>query len=362
MYNSNPSIPEAVSKELLDFSRNEASIKSIKSSIARMERVVTNLTSVGDGFSYAMSWESIPVTIFTQLVMVYVIHHPHMFFPMFFLGIALQSLMRFPSRYQRTLDRCVPDDWLTVGLAFAPDSEEELERKRASEAEAKKKLEEAKKAEAEEEKRREAAQKEEARIEAEKAEAAKPREVFSFDKLNPLAALQRQMDEITKMITDAQVVLDDAAGILERIVSILDWDEPRVTALVVIGLILLAWAFIFIDAVVRFTTHVVVGVFLKTFFTIFSPIAIKWGVSFTMLFTFRHPAILPDAATAAIEEEKRVRRAAAEAEAEAQDSGAKVESKAKGGLVDNKAAVFDPRPIAPMNIFYRIPTQAARVL
>ena len=56
------------------------------------------------------------------------------------------------------------------------------------------------------------------------------------------------------MITDAQVVLDDAAGILERIVSILDWDEPRVTALVVIGLILLAWAFIFIDAVVRFTT------------------------------------------------------------------------------------------------------------
>ena len=362
LYNSNPSIPEAVSKELLDFSRNEASIKSIKSSIARMERVVTNLTSVGDGFSYAMSWESVPVTIFTQLVIVYVIHHPHMFFPMFFLGIALQSLMRFPSRYQRTLDRCVPDDWLTVGLAFAPDSEEELERKRASEAEAKKKLEEAKKAEAEEEKRRAAAQKEEARIEAEKAEAAKPREVFSFDKLNPLAALQRQMDEITKMITDAQVVLDDAAGILERIVSILDWDEPRVTALVVIGLILLAWAFIFIDAVVRFTTHVVVGVFLKTFFTIFSPIAIKWGVSFTMLFTFRHPAILPDAATAAIEEEKRVRRAAAEAEAEAQDSGAKVESKAKGGLVDNKAAVFDPRPIAPMNVFYRIPTQAARVL
>ena len=162
-----------------------------------------------------------------------------MFFPMFFLGIALQSLMRFPSRYQRTLDRCVPDDWLTVGLAFAP-IQRRNSKNATSEAEAKKKLEEAKKAEAEEESVARRRKKKEARIEAEKAEAAKPREVFSFDKLNPSAALQRQMDEITKMITDAQVVLDDAAGILERIVSILDWDEPRVTALVVIGLILLA--------------------------------------------------------------------------------------------------------------------------
>ena len=98
--------------------------------------------------------------------------------------------------------------------------------------------------------------------------------MFSFESLNPLAALQRQMDEITQMITDAQVVLDDAAGILERVVGILDWDEPRVTACVVVGLFLIAWAFIFIDAVIRFITTVVVGVFVKTFFTIFSPFAI----------------------------------------------------------------------------------------
>ena len=151
LYNSNPSIPEAVSKELLDFSRNEASIKSIKSSIARMERVVTNLTSVGDGFSYAMSWESIPVTIFTQLVIVYVIHHPHMFFPMFFLGIALNRSCDSPRGISaRSIDAC-----RTLAHRrprVCPSSEEELERTRER-AEAKKKLEEAKKAEAEEEKR-----------------------------------------------------------------------------------------------------------------------------------------------------------------------------------------------------------------
>ena len=358
LYNSNPSIPEVVSKELLDFSKQDVSIKSIKSSIARMERVVTNLTSIGDNLSYALSWESIPLTIFVQLVMVYVIHHPHMFFPMFFLSIAFQSLMRFPSRYQRTLDRCVPDDWLTVGLAFPPDSEEELEKKKASEAEAKKKLEEAKKLALEEEKRKEAEKKEEEK----ESEIQKPREVFSFESLNPLAALQRQMDEITQMITDAQVVLDDAAGILERVVGILDWDEPRVTACVVVGLFLIAWAFIFIDAVIRFITTVVVGVFVKTFFTIFSPVAIKWGVSFATLFALRHPAILPDAATAAIEEEKRLRRAAAQAAAQASSAGAKVESKDKAEIFEPKSAVFDPRPLAPVNVFYRIPTQATRVL
>jgi hypothetical protein len=281
---------------------------------------------------------------------------------MFFLSIAFHSLMRFPSRYQRTLDRCVPDDWLTVGLAFPPDSEEEKEKKRASEAEAKKKIEEAKKLALEEKQRIEAEKEEEQAKEMKESEIQKPREIFTFESLNPLAALQRQMDEITQMITDAQVILDDAAGILERIAGILDWDEPRVTACVIVGLLLIAWAFIFIEAVIRFVSTVVIGVFAKTFFTIFSPIAIKWSVSFAVLFSLRHPAILPDATTAAIEEEKRLRRAAADAAAQASSAGAKVEIKDKADAVEPKSAVFDPRPLAPVNLFYRIPTQATRVL
>lgn len=365
LYNSNPSIPESVTKAMIDFSKQDVSIKSIKASIARMERVVTNLSSMGDGLSYLLSWESIPVTAFTQLIMVVVIHHPNLFMPMILLSIACASLARFPSRYRRALDRCVPDDWLSVGLAFPPDSEEEKEKKKQAEAEAKRKLEEAKRIAAEEKKRLAAEKKaaaKEAKVEA-AAEAAanKKSEIFTFESLNPLASLQKQMEEITAMITDAQIVLDQAAGILERVAGILDWEEPRVTALVVVTLIGLAVVFIFIEAVARFVTRIILGVIMKTFFAIVSPKTIKWGLTFATLFALRHPAILPDAATAAIEEEKALRRAAAEAAAERAPVGSS-KAATPTDAVDVKSSALDPRPIAPVNVFYRIPTQATRIL
>ena len=122
-----------------------------------------------------------------------------------------------------------------------------MRRKKKRRRRRRKKKEERKKGGEKEKKEEEKKKEEEEKKEEEKeSEIQKPREVFSFESLNPLAALQRQMDEITQMITDAQVVLDDAAGILERVVGILDWDEPRVTACVVVGLFLIAWAFIFI--------------------------------------------------------------------------------------------------------------------
>ena len=281
---------------------------------------------------------------------------------MLLMSVALQSLMRFPSRYQRALDRCVPDDWLTVGLESPPDSAEELERKKQAKAEAKRKLEEAQRQatlQAEEDKAR--AEKEKKEKEA-LAKSEKKQEAFTFESLNPLAALQRQMDEITQMITDAQAVLDKAAGILERLVSVLDWDEPRITACIVATLLVFAWACVYVDLVVTFASKFIFGVIFKTFFTIISPTTIKWVLSFGMLFTLRHPAILPDAATAAIEEEKRVRRAAVEAQSEAADAGAKVDTKIAATTAASAASAFDPRPLAPMNIFFRIPTQSTRVL
>lgn len=364
LYNSNPSIPEVVSREMGDFSKQDVSINSIKASIARIQRVITNLSTAGDGISYLLSWESIPATVCTQLVLAFIIHHPRLLAPMIPMAIAMMSLSKFPSRYQRTLDRCVPDEWLSVGLPFPPDTEEEQERKKQAEADAKRKLEEAKRLAVEEKKRldqeKQEAAKEAAKEAAEAAAASKKSEIFTFESLNPLAALQRQMDEITAMIQDAQIVLDQAAGVLERVVGLLNWEEPRVTAVIVIMLLGLAWAFIFIDAVIRFMTTVVIGVFFKTFFSIFTPSTIKWALTLGMLFALRHPAILPDAATVAIEEEKAIRRAAEKAAAE---GGAKAKAKAQHADVDDtKAAVLESRPLAPVNIFYRIPTQASRIL
>ena len=349
LYNSNPSIPECVSKELLDFSKQQVSIKGIKSSIARIQRVVANLTAVGDNFSYLFSWESIPLTVFAQLVMVFVIHHPNTFLPMILMSIVIQSLMRFPSRHQRVLERCVPDDWLSIGEAFEPESEEQREIKRQEKEEEKKRLKEEKKEKKQEEKEKKAA-------EAKEKEEKKEKQAFTFESLNPLAALQRQMDEITHMIQDAQVVLDDAAGVLERIACILDWDEPRITALFVLGLVILAWALIFIEAVVRFVTKFVIGVVMKTFFSIVTPKTIKWLLSAGFLFTMRHPAILPDAATAAIEQDKAARKAAASAAAATGSSAAQDLSD------EQKVSLMDPRPLPPVNIFYRIPTSATRIL
>jgi len=353
LYNSNPSIPEPVSKELLDFSNHDVNIKGIKSSIARIQRVVTNLSSIGDNFAYAFSWESIPLTAFAQLVMVFVIHYPNTFLPMILLSIAAQSLSRFPSRYQRVLERCVPDDWLSVGLAFAPESAEQLEMKRQDAEAEKKRVEEERKNLAEKEKENKLTEKQAKAAEAKEKDDKKEKQAFTFESLNPLASLQRQMDEISRLIQDAQVVLDDAAGVLERIVCVLDWDEPRVTACAVVALVLLAWALIFIEVVARFVTNVVVGVLMKTFFTIVSPRAIKWVASIAFLFIMRHPAILPDAATAAIEEDKAARKAAAVSSAS---------SSAPVVVDDRKASLLDPRPWPPMNVFYRIPSSSSRIL
>ena len=243
-------------------------------------------------------------------------------------------------------------------MAFAPESAEELEIKRQAEEAERKRIEEERKRQAEREKEKKKEEAEAKAVETKEKEEKKEKQAFTFESLNPLAALQRQMDEISHMIQDAQVVLDDAAGVLERIACILDWDEPRITACVVLALVILAWALIFIDVVVRFMTNIVLGVFMKTFFTIFSPRTIKWSISAGFLFTMRHPAILPDAATAAIEEDKAARKAAL---ASASSSGA-AGADAQDQSDEQKASLMDPRPLPPVNVFYRIPTSATRIL
>ena len=119
------------------------------------------------------------------------------------------------------------------------------------------------------------------------------------------------MDEVFAMITLSQTILDEVAGAAERLAGILSWEEPRVTAGFVVLLLALAWSLIYVEMVTRFFVKVILGVVLKTVFTVVSPSAIKFGVSAAILFVMRHPAILPDEKTKAVQEAKA--RAAREA-------------------------------------------------
>ena len=140
-----------------------------------------------------------------------------------------------PGRYQRVLDRAQADEWLSQGEPFPPPTEEEerakKEREDAARAEeeaaAAAKEEEAKalaalsaeEREAKETQKKLLAEKKRVaeKAAAEKAKAEAPKETFSWESLNPLAALQKQMDEVFAMITLSQSILDEVAGGLERV-------------------------------------------------------------------------------------------------------------------------------------------------
>ena len=167
------------------------------------------------------------------------------------------------------------------------------------------------------------------------------------------------MDEVFAMITLSQTILDEVAGAAERLAGILSWEEPRVTAGFVVLLLALAWSLIYVEMVTRFFVKVILGVVLKTVFTVVSPSAIKFGVSAAILFVMRHPAILPDEKTKAVQEAKA--RAAREA------ALAKELAEAEGDADDEKAApppapAPPSKPLPPLNVFFRMPTQSDRLL
>jgi hypothetical protein len=89
-------------------------------------------------------------------------------------------------------------------------------------------------------------EKEDARKKAEAEAKPKLQEAFTWDSLNPLAAMQKQMAEVYAMITMSQNILDEVAGAAERLAGILSWEEPRVTAGFVVVLLVLAWMLIYV--------------------------------------------------------------------------------------------------------------------
>ena len=378
--NASPPLNELVAKELLEFAKHEVNIGSIKSSIARLQRLSGGFDKLSGAMTYALSWDSIPVTALTQAWIVYLVYYPNMFMPTVLLAIALYSLALFPSRYQRVLDRMVVDEWLSQGLPFPPPTEEEErlrkereeEAKRLAEEEEARKKKEKEAADAEEKeaeemrlkKEKEEKEKEAARKKAEEDAKPKLQEAFTWDSLNPLASLQKQMEEVYAMITMSQNILDEVAGCAERVAGILAWEEPRVTAGFVVVLLILAWMLIYIEAVTRFFVTFILGVVVKTIFTIISPSTIKFGISAGILFVLRHPAILPDEQTKAVQEaKKKAEREAAVAAEQAAAGGDEVdEASLPPPAPPPPTAILDPRPLPPLNVFFRMPTQSDRLL
>ena len=377
---ASPPINESASKILLEFSKHEVNIGSIKSSVARIQRVAAGFDKIGAAVSYALSWDSVIVTALTQCWIVYLVYYPNMLMPTVLLATALWSLAQFPGRYQRVLDRAQADEWLSQGLPFAPPTEEEERVKREREEAAK--AEEAAAAAAREEEEKELAKlsKEEREAKetqkklllekkraaekaaAEKAKAEAPKETFSWESLNPLAALQKQMDEVFAMITLSQSILDEVAGGLERVAGVLSWEEPRVTAGFLLVILAAAWALVYVEVVTRFFVKIVLGVVVKTVFTIVSPSTLKFGASAGILFAMRHPAILPDEKTKVLQEAKA--RAAREAALAAELANEEGDDEDASAAVAPPAAPPAPpsAPLAPLNVFFRMPTQSDRLL
>ena len=169
------------------------------------------------------------------------------------------------------------------------------------------------------------------------------------------------------MITMSQNILDEVAGAAERLAGILSWEEPRVTAGFVVVLLVLAWMLIYVEAVTRFFVKFIMGVVVKTIFTIISPSTIKFGVSAGILFVLRHPAILPDEQTKAVQEAKkkaeREAAVAAEQREAAADEGEELDAASlPPPPPPAPTAILDPRPLPPLNVFFRMPTQSDRLL
>ena len=77
----------------------------------------------------------------------------------------------------------------------------------------------------------------------------------------------------------------------------MSWEEPRVTAGFLCAILVSAWALVYVEVVTRFFVKIILGVVVKTIFTVVSPSTLKFGASAGILFAMRHPAILPDEKT-----------------------------------------------------------------
>ena len=248
---ANPPVSDAVAREMLDFARHEFNARVIQTSIARLQCVVGEGLEIVHAIDDVFSWRNPFITAFVQMVLFFMINSPKVFVPgcLFLLGAV--PLATFPTRRKRALAQIATDMDVSVGklpphleLLLNGDSltneqmkalEKDAAKRASADAAA-----EAARARAEAEKAAAAAKKEEDdAVAAILADADAESEADSDDEqdqgpkvagsLNPFTSLMRQYEELTAMITSIQAAMDNVATVLEQILGVLSWREPRVT-------------------------------------------------------------------------------------------------------------------------------------
>ena len=374
---ANPPIPEKVSQHILAYSQHTVNVMSIKSSIARLEKSMSGFVNLHKGLTFTFSWESIPLTVLAQCLLVFWIYHPEWLIPSFCFGLAMNALLLFPGRYQRVLDRMVPNEFLSVGIAAAPeDIDDALKLKDQEDREKEIESKDARMAanldsDGEDYDDKEKAAKDAKEAEKKKKSMTKPKEAATWDSINPIAQLQKQLEEVKLLITQSQSILDQVAGGVERFIGIFTWAEPRVTAMTILVVLALGWATLYIQTIVRVGFELMTGVVAKVVFKIVTPERVKFACTCGLLWLLRHPAIFPDDVRRAIQEEKNARieaQLAAEAKKASGEMNAQpeeVDLELEEALKDAPPKVdylFDPRPMPPLNVFFRIPTRSSQLV
>ena len=375
---ANPPIPEKVSQHILAYSQHTVNVMSIKSSVARLEKSMSGFIKLHKGLTFTFSWESIPVTVLAQCLLVFWIYHPEWLLPSLCFGLSLNAMLLFPGRYQRVLDRMVPNEFLSVGIAAASeDIDAALKLKdqedREKEIESKGPL--LAKQVANMDSDDDSDDKENAAKVAKEAEEKKKKnmtkkEAATWDSINPIAQLQKQLEEVKLLITQSQSILDQVAGGVERFIGIFTWAEPRVTAMTILVVMALGWSTLYIQAIVRIGIELMTGVVAKVIFKIVTPERVKFACTCVLLWLLRHPAIFPDDVRRAIQEEKNA-RIEAQLAAEAKKANGEMNASEEADLELEEAIkeappkvdyLFDPRPLPPLNVFFRIPTRSSQLV
>ena len=375
---ANPPIPESVSQHILAYSKHKVNVMMIKSSIARIEQTMTGFVKLHKGITFVFSWDSIIVTALAQCLLVFWIYHPEWLVPSFCFGLSLNALLLFPGRYQRVLDRMVPNEFLSVGIAAAPeDLHDALKMKNQDdkdlEIDAKNKLikagagafsdsdDEGKEVKKDDDGSHPPT--------PTKKQSTKRKEANPWEAINPLVQIQKQLDEVTLLITQSQTIMDDIAGGVERFIGMFTWSEPRVTAMIILVVLASGWSALYIQEIVSVAFHLLTGVVAKVIFKIVTAERVKFACTCGLLWLLRHPALFPDDIRRAIQEEKNARIEAqllAEAKKDADGAiGEDVDVELQEALKDAPPKVdylFDPRPLPPLNIFFRIPTRGSQLV
>ena len=258
---ANPPVRDGVAREMLDFSRHEFNARVIQTSIARLQCVVGEGLEIVHAVADVFSWRNPFVTGFVQFVLFCMINSPRLFAPgcLFLLGAV--PLATFPSRRARALAQIATDMDVSVGKlpphleillngdSLTNEQMKALEKDAAKRASAEAAA-EAARARAEAEKAAAAAKKDEedavaailaeadAESEADSDEESSDQGPKTAGSLNPFTNLMRQYEELTTMITSIQSAMDNVATVLEQILGVLSWKEPRVTFFVMCALML----------------------------------------------------------------------------------------------------------------------------